>query len=194
MKTLSIATAAIEGAPQGGCIRVRDAAPARKAEADSGRRQTRGRKKRFLKVVTGGLTFNVIGKGEDRLPKGAGLDALCQPRQIQVFRTDAVNWRELALEHMVKAAVRARPLHRPQVRNRLYEAEQGRIPRPVAADFTEFPFGEVSTRFAGLNHLPGLFDGLEQLGSGIWLLNQKVQGNPLSRPKAKSWQALENLL
>jgi hypothetical protein len=124
-----------------------------------------GGRKRFGKVMAGGVAFDIAGQGEDDFVDVLGWDALDELGDAEIFGADAVERRDFSTEDVELAAVSAGLFDGENIDGTLDDAKERAITAEVLADFTWLFFGESAAGLAKLNLIAGTHQSVCQ-GSG----------------------------
>ena len=144
-------------------------------------------------VVCGRLAFHRRVGGQDHFGKSAlCFDARHQLRNADGFRAQAVQRRQMALEHEVAAAV-AGLLHRVHIHRPFHHAQQRVVAARVGALRTEFFFGQRAALAAVTHTGHGLAQGLGQPGAAATITLQQLQRHTLGGFLADTWQSAQGV-
>ena len=97
----------------------------------------------------------------------------------QVLGLDAVERRERAAEHVVEAAVLARPLERDEVDGLLDDADRRAVATGVEADRAQLVLGEVAALAAEADALLHVHDRRRERERFLLRALQEMEGEPL---------------
>src|SRR6185436_18040081 len=115
-------------------------------------------------VERGRLALDGGVGGEDDLAHGVAAEALEQSADLEILRTDAVERRQRALQHVIPAAKATRAIDRDQIAGLLDHANDLRRALAVRADRTRIGLGEP---VAGLAEARLLLQRLQRVGEAV---------------------------
>src|SRR5262245_7829935 len=165
-----------------------DGQPAR----DAGHAHTE-RAQELGEVERGRLALDVGVGGEDHLAGAAAVETREQLADLQVFRTDAVERRERAEQHVVAAAVLSRALHRQKIVRLLDDAEHVAVTGGVGTDTAGILVGDVVAGLAGDDALLDADEGLRELAHLRGGTLEQEEGQPLGGLRSDARQPLERV-
>lgn len=98
---------------------------------------------------------------------------------LQILWLDAIDWRQSAPEHVVKAMEFVGALHWNHITGLLNDTDHARVATPVLADATAWLIGEVEAHLAQSNLLLDLLDRLGEPKRVLVRGTQNVESEPL---------------
>ncbi len=133
-----------------------------------------------------------VGRQDDLLDRPL-LRALDELADIEVFRADAVERRQVAAEHVIAPLEGARAFQRPQVAHLLEHAEQGPVAPLVAADGAGVGGVDVAADRAGPHGARDRVQRPDQRLHQHLALLQEVERRAAGRAGPKPWQPRQQL-
>ncbi len=147
----------------------------------------------FRDVVGGGLAFHGGVGGEDQLAHLTGSEPRVEPVEFEFFRTDAVQRRQVPVQHVVQALKAARAVDGLHVGRALDHAQQAAVALRRAAQGAHVEFGQVAALLATADPLHGIQQHLPQAPAAVAVAHQQVKRHAPRRFRADARQALQGL-
>jgi hypothetical protein len=105
----------------------------------------------FTEEMRSGLAFHGRIRGEDHLVDFTGIEQRFEFTRADLFRADAIEWRQMAMQYEVAPAETAGLLDGHHVSGGFDDAQQSRVTRRRRADGTQVGIGEHAAALATLD-------------------------------------------